>query len=57
MPTKRHSTEQVVSKLRQAEVEPWPAGSADVQEDRIQRADVLPVAEGVRWLVEADGRF
>jgi hypothetical protein len=49
MPRKRYSTEQIVMKLRQAEVElgrglRTPSG---VQEARHQRANVLPVAEGV----------
>ena len=47
MPTKRYSTDQVVSKLRQAEGWTWPraARPADVQEAREQRADLLPVAD------------
>ena len=46
MPTKRYSTEQIISKLRQAEVE-LSRGlrtPAMCQEARDQRADVLSVA-------------
>ena len=52
MPRKRYSTEQIITKLRQAEVE-LGRGTTDptgLQEARDQRADVLSLAERIRRL-------
>ena len=46
MPRKRYSPEQIITKLRQAEVE--LSRGLRLQEAGRQRADVLPVAQRVR---------
>ena len=49
MSRKRHSTEQIISKLREAEIELGKgARSAKFQAARHHRSDVLPMAQGVR---------
>ena len=53
MPFKKHKPEEIIGKLREAE-DRTCAGSVDcraVSADRGQRADILPVAQGI-WRSE-----
>ena len=56
MPSKRFKAEEIIRKLREAEVEqahgrtvPQACKKIGVQEDRCRGADVLSLAEGLRW--------
>ena len=58
MPKKRFTAEQIIPKLREAEVDQAKGRTVahGLQEDRRDRANILLLAEGIRWSADGSGR-
>ena len=57
MSKKRFTAEQIIPKLRETEVDQAKGRTvAQACKDRRDRADLLPLAEGIRWSADGSGQ-